>query len=112
MDDTVDAVDGEEPDADGGKHPDSDDAEPNVDADEEMEEPGVDTTPAKGVYSKIDSPCCGTLPHTVHVSAFLSDPANMAGRSAEAKYAQEYVRRLVGTKQDIRSLTPLSLIHI
>jgi hypothetical protein len=48
---------------------------------------------------------CGRLPIGVDVQEFLSLPANVTGKSAEANYAKEYTRRVVAAQLDASSLT-------
>ena len=60
-------------------------------------EPGEEEPKPKVQYPPSDSRYCGLLPAGLH-EEFLCTPARMSGRSAEAKYAQDFVNQNPLTK--------------
>ena len=76
--------------------------------------PGDDAADADGTESDVNreddrypavvAMRCGRLPIGIDVKDFLSLPANVDGKSAEANYAKEYTRRVAAAKMDVASL--------
>ena len=108
VDKNIDAADGNDSADEDAEHPESDDARSRSNADTDTDMDGQDTdkdvNPTDNQYPRAPSFRCGAVPSTIPLSAFLGDPMNVGGRSAEAKYSQEYVRRLVRTQQDLQAL--------